>query len=130
MPGLSTADSKLKANMTENGISNKTSEDGTLEPERAQKKCHTSDRGAGSRKNHKQAGNPVCKLERLSRNLQKGGTTVGSSLFSIVEDGSATSTGWHGAIPTLNNQKQIDTAYSSGTIQEIIAKFYPVYYDE
>ena len=130
MPGLSTADSKLKANVTENGISDKTGEDGTPEPERAKKKRRTGDRGAGSRKNHRRAGNPVRKLERLSRNLQKGGATVGSSSFSIVEDGSAASTGWHGATPTLNDQKQIDAAYSSGTMQEIIAKFYPVYHDE
>jgi hypothetical protein len=115
--------------VTENGISNKSGEDGKLEPERAKKKRRTGDRGAGSRKNHKRAGNPVRKLERLSRNLQKEGATVGSSQFSIVEDGSAASTGWHGAMPTLNDQKQIDAAYSSGTIREIIANFYPVYYD-
>ena len=130
MPALSTADSKLKVKVTENGISNKAGEDGKLEPERARKKRRTGSRGAGSRKNHKQAGNPVRKLERLSGNLQKGGATIGSSLFSIVEDGSATSTGWHGAMPTLKDQEQIDAAYSSGAIREIIAKFYPVYYYE
>lgn len=116
--------------MTEDGINNEAGEDGNLEPERAKKKRRTGSRGAASRKNHKRAGNPMRKLERLSGKLLKGGATVGSSLFSIVEDGSAASTGWHGAMPTLNDQEQIDAAYASGAIQEIIAKFYPVYYDE
>jgi hypothetical protein len=85
-------------------------------------------RGAGSRKRHKRAGNSARKLERLAENLQKKGETLKSSEFSIVKDGSVTSTGWHGSWPTLNDRKLIDEAYASGRIKAMIAKFYPVQY--
>jgi hypothetical protein len=50
--------------------------------------------------------------------------------YSIVEDGSASSTGWQGATPTLSDCEKIEAAYDSGAIKDVVAKFYPVRYDE
>ena len=94
------------------------------------KRRRTDRRGAGSRKKHRRAGNPTRKLERLAENLQKEGETFQNSEFSVVKDGSVTSTGWHGSLPTLKDRKLIDEAYASGRIKAMVAKFYPVRYNE
>lgn len=135
----STAGLKCQANMAEDNedeemaedeVGNKVGEAEGVGVLGSDGKRRRGGRGAGSRKRHKRAGNPTRKLERLAENLQKKGDMFESSMFSITEDGSVTSTGWHGSMPTSNDRRLIDKAYTSGEIHAMVAKFHPIRYNE
>lgn len=130
VPEPNATGSKRKADVALNHTSDAAPEDGELIQGGSEKKPRTDRRGASSKNNHKRAGNPARKLERLSQKLQKAGLTVLNGSYSIVEDGSASSTGWQGATPTLSDCEKIEAAYDSGAIKDMVAKFYPVRYEE
>jgi len=96
------------ADVFDAGVGKRVEENESEAPEIGEKKRRTGGVGSGSRKNHKREGNLKRRTERLAAKLKEEGETVKSDLSSIVEDGSAASTGWHGIAPSLNDRQIIN----------------------
>jgi hypothetical protein len=69
----------------------------------------------------------TARLARLQKRSHTKGQVV-QAAYSIVREGSATTTGWQGAPPPKYVQEQMLKQYESGQIKGLLASFYLVRY--
>jgi hypothetical protein len=94
-------------------------------------------RGPGSRLSRKRKGkslksagsNSGSRKARIADKWAQKSASYGTSSYSILSDGSRTSTGWHGLAPPPKKRKEIRKAYEDGTMVGILGRFFPVSYE-
>jgi hypothetical protein len=94
-------------------------------------------RGPGSKRSRKRSGkdlrlagsNAAARKVRISDKWAREGTSYQTSSYSLLEDGSHTSTGWQGLAPPVQKRKEVMRAYKNGSITQALGSFFPVPYE-
>lgn len=97
-------------------------------------------RGKGASQRRKRGGAGVCRpggdpeqaAEQRKQKLRQRGLQTGQLVhgfdYSLERQGSCSTTGWQGADPPQLARETVQELYSSGLINDYVAKFYPVRY--
>lgn len=94
-------------------------------------------RGSGSRLSRKRSGkdirsagsNAAARKARIAEKWTRKGSFYRTNGYSLLHDGSHTSTGWQGLAPPLWKRKQVQEAYDNGSIVDVLGNFFPVPYE-
>lgn len=95
-------------------------------------------RGPGSKRSRKRGGrelrlagsNAAARKVRITDKWIGEGTTYQTSNYSILQDGSHSSTGWQGRAPPIQKRRDVLKAYKDGSIVQVLGTFFPVPYEQ
>jgi hypothetical protein len=93
-------------------------------------------RGAGSRLSRKRGGkdlrlagsNAASRKARIRDKWTAEGTFYRTGDYSLLNDGSHSSTGWQGLAPPIQKRRDVLEAYRDGSITALLGSFFPVPY--
>lgn len=95
-------------------------------------------RGPGSKLSRKRGGkdlrsagsNAAGRKVRITKKWIREGTSYQTSSYSLLQDGSHSSTGWQGLAPPTWKRRDVQAAYEDGSIIQALGAFFPVPYEQ
>jgi hypothetical protein len=83
---------------------------------------------AGKEKQEQKAGVSESRTHRLRERTYREGEAWRSDEFSMLEHGSASTSGWQGRAPPKKTQEELRQLYESGEILSLLQVFFPIPY--